>query len=427
MRKVIAGIIAATLLFSLYGCAQEEEQAPAAADKIVIWTWDETFNVKAAKLAAKEYKRTHKDIQIVVETKEREEILADTKRLLASEMYEELPDVIMIEDYDIQDVLAQYENEFVELTNQVDYGKYTDYKSRLCSKDDRFYGIPFDSGTTALFYRLDILEKAGYTESDMQNLTWDRYIEIGEDVYRKLGIPMLTLDPTDSPLLRLIMQSGGHWYVDENNQADIADNMYLLEGLRTYQQLLEKNIGTSVNGWNEFISAFQNGSVASVISGGWIISSIKSAADQSGLWRVAPIPVYEGEYPTVAASNVGGSAWYVLKHGKHPQAAVDFLVEMFENDADFMNELIAEIGVIPPVKDLSGYSNYFAKDMFFGGQQVTKLLTDMASNIVTVNYGSKTYEIEAIVEDEFNNYLELDDLSECLANIQMKAETVVRE
>ena len=54
MRKVIAGIIAATLLFSLYGCAQEEEQAPAAADKIVIWTWDETFNVKAAKLAAKE-------------------------------------------------------------------------------------------------------------------------------------------------------------------------------------------------------------------------------------------------------------------------------------------------------------------------------------------------------------------------------------
>ena len=100
---------------------------------------------------------------------------------------------------------------------------------------------------------------------------------------------------------------------------------------------------------------------------------------------------------------------------------------MFENDADFMNELIEEIGVIPPVKDLSGYPNYLAKDMFFGGQQVTKLLTDMASNIVTVNYGSKTYEIEAIVEDEFNNYLEQDDLSECLANIQMKAEAVVRE
>jgi len=100
---------------------------------------------------------------------------------------------------------------------------------------------------------------------------------------------------------------------------------------------------------------------------------------------------------------------------------------MFENDADFMNELIAEIGIIPPRKDLSGYDNYLAQDSFFGGQQVTKFLADMASNIITVNYGSKTYEIEAIVEDEFNNSLTEDDLSECLSNIQMKAAAVVRE
>lgn len=427
MKRVISVILITMLLTALCGCTQQKAESMPQTEKIVIWTWDETFNVKAAKLAAKEYKTKHKNIQIVIETKEREEILADTKRLLASKMYDELPDVIMIEDYDIQDVLSQYEHEFVELTNKVDYGKYTDYKSKLCSKDGHFYGIPFDSGTAALFYRLDILKKAGYSERDMQNLTWDRYIEIGEDVYQKLGIPMLTLDPTDSPLLRIIMQSGGHWYVDENNQADIEQNVYLNAGLHTCRQLLEKNIGISVNGWNEFISAFQNGSVASVISGGWIISSIKSAPEQSGLWRVAPIPVYEGEYPTVAASNVGGSAWYVLKHAGNPGAAVDFLIEMFENDADFMNELIEEIGIIPSMKDLSGYENYLAQDPFFGGQQVTKLLTDMASNIITVNYGSKTYEIEAIVEDEFNNSLTEDDLSECLSNIQRKAAAVVRE
>ena len=47
--------------------------------------------------------------------------------------------------------------------------------------------------------------------------------------------------------------------------------------------------------------------------------------------------------------------------------------------------------------------------------------------IITVNYGSKTYEIEAIVEDEFNNSLTQDDLSDCLSNIQGKAAAVVRE
>ena len=141
------------ILAMLCGCGQRQSvSAEKETDRIVIWTWDDTFNVKAAKLAAKEYKKTHKDIQIIVETKEREEILADTKNLIASKMYQELPDVIMIEDYDIQDVLSQYEDEFVDLTDKVDYDRYTDYKSKLCSKGDRFYGIPFDSGTAALFY-----------------------------------------------------------------------------------------------------------------------------------------------------------------------------------------------------------------------------------------------------------------------------------
>ena len=76
---------------------------------------------------------------------------------------------------------------------------------------------------------------------------------------------------------------------------------------------------------------------------------------------------------------------------------------------------------------MSGYENYLAKDEFFGGQQVTKILTDLSGNIITVNYGSKTYEIEAIVEDEFNNSLTQDDLSDCLSNIQVKAAAVVRE
>ncbi len=40
----------------------------------------------------------------------------------------------------------------------------------------------------------------------MQNLTWSRYMEIGQQVYQKTGIPMLTLDPTDLPLVRIIMQ-----------------------------------------------------------------------------------------------------------------------------------------------------------------------------------------------------------------------------
>lgn len=53
-----------------------------------------------------------------------------------------------------------------------------------------------------------------------------------------------------------------------------------------------------------------------------------------------------------------------VENAKNPDAAVDFLVEMFEKDSDFMNELIGEIGLLPAVKDMSGYENYLAKMSF---------------------------------------------------------------
>lgn len=429
MRRKQALSIFLVIVMLLCACAPGKDTADGGQrQQIIIWAWDETFNVKAARMAAEEYKKINENAEVIIETKEREEILTDTKMILSSKVYENLPDVIMIEDYDVQDVLESYESEFVELTDLVDYSKYVDFKSRLCSKDGHGYGIPFDCGTAALFYRIDILEQAGYSEEDMANLTWERYIEIGKDVYEKTGIPMLTLDPTDLPLVRLIMQSTGSWYVKEDGTtAYIEDNEALGQALAIYQELLESNVGMSVNGWNEFISAFQQGEVASVLSGGWIISSIMEAEDQAGLWRIAPIPLVEENESAVAASNVGGSAWYVLKNSENSEAATEFMITMFSENTEFTDALISEIGIVPSIKNPEILSNYEAEEAFFGGQQVTKILAEMADEVPVVNYGSKTYEIEDILESEFQNVLVDGRMEECLKRVQVKAEAVARE
>lgn len=423
-------LLLAGMVLTVTGCGT---QAPAEAEtvkdnEIVIWTWDETFNVKAAKMAADIYEKEHPELQIQVITKEREEIQTEVRNLLSAELYENLPDIIMLEDYDVQEMLAQFDDEFVDLTDRMNYDKFVDYKKKLCSRGGRMYGIPFDSGTAALFYRIDLVEQAGYTEADMQDLTWERYIEIGEDVYRKTGIPMLTLDPTDFPLVRVIMQSCGSWYVREDGvTVDIADNEALYQAMGIYRQLLESNVGRSVNGWNEFISAFQQGEVASVISGGWIISSIKARPEQEKLWRIAPIPIVTENANAVAASNVGGSGWYVLGNSAHSETAAEFAVSMFGENDELLNQLIKEIGIVPAVKDPTVLSNYDTPDSFFGGQQATRLLTGLETRIPVVNYGSKTYEIEDILEAEFQNVLVDDDLQTCLRRVQEKAEAVARE
>ena len=191
------------------------------------------------------------------------------------------------------------------------------------------------------------------------------------------------------------MQSCGKWYVTKDGTtADIEENQALKQALEIYQELLQENLGVSVNGWNEFISAFQHGDVATVISGGWIMSSIRANQEQSGLWRVAQIPKVENNANAVPASNVGGSAWYILKNSKHSEQAKDLMVSMFAQDTDFMDTLVEEIGIIPSMKDLSVLKNYDATDPFCGGQCVTRLLNGFAAMVPVVNYGSKTYEIE---------------------------------
>ena len=45
---------------------------------------------------------------------------------------------------------------------------FASYKTGVNQVDGKMYGIPFDSGVAAVFYRTDLIEEAGYTAEDMQ-------------------------------------------------------------------------------------------------------------------------------------------------------------------------------------------------------------------------------------------------------------------
>ena len=138
-RKRLFCILCVIILTFAAGCGQER---PAARQpkEIVIWTWDDTFNVKAAKLAAAQYMKNNSTVKFRIETKEKEEILSNIKAIFASGLYDRLPDLITVEDYDIQEMLGTYESQFMELTEEVDYSSFVDYKKQLCGKDGHYYG-----------------------------------------------------------------------------------------------------------------------------------------------------------------------------------------------------------------------------------------------------------------------------------------------
>ena len=145
----------------------------------------------------------------------------------------------------------------------------------------------------------------------MQDLTWEKYIEIGQAVKEKCGVDMCTLDPSDIGQIRMMMQSAGAWYSGENGEVTIADNQALKDAIDVYKKLVESGCVKQISGWDPFVGAFNNGEVASVVTGCWIAPSIQKAEDQSGKWAVAPFPKMEAN-PHCLQMYSSGSLWLPL-------------------------------------------------------------------------------------------------------------------
>src|SRR5690606_27304620 len=138
--------------------------------------------------------------------------------------------IVLIEDYRAQSFLQAYPDSFFALDEFINAADFADYKIGPTSFDGKQYGVPFDTGVTGLYVRTDYLEQAGYTVADLQDITWDQYIEIGKAVKEKTGKQMLTQDPNDLGLIRMMIQSAGSWYLQEDGTTPhLADNAALTQ------------------------------------------------------------------------------------------------------------------------------------------------------------------------------------------------------
>lgn len=431
LKKVMAALLACAMTFSLAACGSSSEEGgsgDAAKDdnKLTIWAWDEAFNIPAANAAAEIFKESHSDVEVEVVNMAQDDIVAKLNTSLSSGSYDGLPDIVLIEDYRIQGYLNAYAEEFADLSDVVNNDDFASYKTGVNQKDGVTYGCPFDSGVAALFYRTDYIEQAGYTQEDMQNLTWEKYMEIGKAVKEKCGVDMLTLDPSDIGQIRMMMQSAGTWYTDEEGKVTLADNQALKDAIAVYQGLLDAGIVKQVSDWDQFVGAFNNGEVATVPTGCWISPSILKAEDQSGKWAVAQFPRMEANADSVNASSIGGGGWYVLKNVGHEDLAKDFIKETFASSTDLMNQLAEEINLVSTLTAASECENYQKGVDFYGGQEIFKDMAEWTTQVPTVNYGENTYAIEDLMTEALQQIVNGADVDDVLADYQAQAEAAVQ-
>lgn len=424
-KRILAFILSVAMVVGLTACgdAGTKKNNKADAKALTIWAWDEAFNIPAANAAVDIYKKDNPDVEVNVVTMAQDDIVAKLNTALSSGTYEGLPDIVLIEDYRIQGYLNAYPDEFADLSSVVSASDFASYKTSVCQMNGKMYGIPFDSGVAALFYRKDIIEAAGYKEEDMQDLTWDKYIEIGKAVKEKTGTDWLTLDPSDLGQIRMMLQSAGSWYSDQEGNVNLAGNKALEAALKVYKDLLDAGFVKQTSDWDQFVGAFNNGDVATVFTGCWIVSSIEKAEDQSGKWGMASFPRLT-EVDSKNASSIGGAGWYVLKNVGNTELAIDFLGKTFGSSTELMYDLGDKIAL---VNTLNAASDYSKEDPFFGGQDIGSDFQKWTQEVPTVNYGQNTYTIEDIMTEALQEIINGADIATTLETYQPRVEAAVAQ
>ncbi len=430
--------LAGTMVFSLIACAPqevaEEDAAPTAEESgeaksdsekevITAWAWDANFNVAAFKEAEAIYEAENPNVDIEVVEFSQDDIIQKLNTTLSSGSTDGLPNIVLIEDYRAQSFLQSYPGAFADLSSITDATKFAEHKLSFMTLDDVFYGVPFDNSSAVLYYRRDIIEAAGYTEEDMMNLTWEEYIEMGKKIKEEQDVNLLTLDPNDVGQIRMMMQSAGAWYTEEDGSTPhFVGNDAMEYAIGLYVEMLNADIATIISDWSEFVGSPNTGAVATVPTGCWFTPSIAQAEDQSGLWGVAPFPSVKGIEGSVNASNLGGSSIYVLNEVEGTESAIDFLGQTFAGNEEFYQTILTTNNVLATYLPAYEGDTYTQEVEYFAGQSIYSDISEWSENIPAVNYGLHTYAFEDILKSEMQNIIAGVDVPTALENMQAQAE-----
>jgi multiple sugar transport system substrate-binding protein len=184
------------------------------------------------------------------------------------------------------------------------------------------YGLPWYVDTRLLFYRKDILARAGYPSMPQSWGEWRTAMEavkrvVGKDHY---AIFLPVNEPTQAVIFGL--QAGSTLLEDEDTRGGFEGAPFR-KAFDFYLGLFRDHLAPAVgnNDIANLYQEFERGTFAMYITGPWNLGEFRSRLPDSlqGAWSTAALPG-----PTGAASGVslaGGSSLVLFRDCKHKEAA----------------------------------------------------------------------------------------------------------
>ena len=392
-KKLISCMLVSTMAVSLLagcGSSKKEEGSASAEDEntLTVWAWDQSFNIYAMKEAEKIYQKDHPDFKLKIVETPWDDMQTQLGTIVGANNYSQLPDICLMQDFAYQKYVTTYPDLYIDLSDtDIDFSQFAQGKLAASTVDGKHYGVPFDNGAEVACYRTDVLEEAGYSVDDLTDIDWDKFIEIGSDVYDKTGYSLLSVQAGSADLIYQMLQSAGFGTWNEDGTPNIAGNDNIKQCIEIYQEMSEKHVLSIVNSWDEYVATFTSGKTAGVINGCWILASIQTAEDLSGKWALTDMPSLPGVDSATNYSNQGGSTWAITSNCKNTELAEDFLATTFAGSTELYDTILPSSGAIATWLPASESDVYNQPQEFFGGQAIYAKIAEFAEKTPSVDLG----------------------------------------
>ena len=188
--------------------------------------------------------------------------------------------------------------------------------------DSTLYGVPWYVDTRVVFYRTDLLAKAGYASMPT---TWAEWRTAMEKI-RQQGGPGkfgILLPTNEWPQPVIFGQQAGSLLLKNGDREGAFSDSAFRAGFDFYTGLFRDSLAPSIssNQISNIYQEFANGTYAMIITGPWNIGEFRRRLppDMQDKWMTAPLPG-----PTGAASGVstaGGASLVVFRGSRHKTEA----------------------------------------------------------------------------------------------------------
>ena len=288
-----------------------------------------------------------------------------------------MPDVFWMhsnesERYMSNDMLLDLTDK-IAASEEIDPANYPEDIWGLYTYNEKYYAVPKDVDTIALWYNKTMFDEAGldYPTADW---TWDDVFEAAKVLTKEDGSQYgmaMRNDNNQAGYYNMVYDNGG-CVINDDKTASGWDDPKTIEAMQQLEEWIQAGVMPSMETMSENGEdvLFQSGKVAMVFQGSWMLAAYRDNEYTAANCDVVELPKSATTGRRVSIYN--GLGWAAAANTSHPEEAWK-LIEYFGSQAG--QEKQAELGVT--MSAYTGTSDAWASSADFNLQAYLNMMDDM--------------------------------------------------